>query len=191
MKTPTRVSLLMRLRDRDDVEAWDQFHRLYGPLLYRYARARGLSPEDIEDVRSSCYETIVQQLHDFRYDPNKGRFKAWLRTLVNRRIVDLFRKRREIRAASQALKQLPADHAGPDEIWDEQWKHQHLRYAVEQIRGDVSPQTFKIFSLLVLQGRSVAEVCAELDVKPNLCYKARQRVLDRVREKMREIGYEE
>lgn len=191
MSMPTRASLLIRIRNRDDVDAWAQFHDLYGPLLYRYARARGLKREDIEDIRATCYEAIVRQIQDFRYDPAKGRFKAWLRTLVDRRITDLLRRRREHQAASQTLQRLPAREPPPEAIWDQQWARQHLKYCVEQVRGEVSPRTFKIFSLLVLRGRPVGEICGELGVAPNLVYKARQRVLERVREKMREIGYEE
>lgn len=191
MTLPTRASLLKRIQNHQDAEAWSQFQDIYGPLLFHYARARGLSREDIEDVQATCYEQIVQQIQDFKYDPSKGRFKAWLRTLVNRRVVDLLRKRREKNAATQTFRQLPAEDAAPDEIWERQWKQQHLKYCVEQIRGEVSPQTFKIFSLLVLKGCTVPDVCEQLDITPNLAYKARQRVLDRVREKMAEIGYEE
>lgn len=49
--TTTRATLLARLKNRSDAEAWSQFQKLYAPLLYRYARGRGLSREDAEDVR--------------------------------------------------------------------------------------------------------------------------------------------
>ena len=58
----TRASLLIRIKDPDANEAWSQFHDLYAPLIYRYARRRGLNRHEAEDVRSECYEAIVATL---------------------------------------------------------------------------------------------------------------------------------
>lgn len=46
----TRASLLLNLKNRSDAEAWSEFLKLYAPLLYRYARARGLSRNDAKEV---------------------------------------------------------------------------------------------------------------------------------------------
>lgn len=39
---PTMPSLLVRLRDHRDNRAWSEFVDLYAPLIYAYARKRGL-----------------------------------------------------------------------------------------------------------------------------------------------------
>ena len=39
---PTRPSLLRRIRDPGDTQSWRTFVDLYGPLIYRHARSRGL-----------------------------------------------------------------------------------------------------------------------------------------------------
>ncbi|MFM8271793.1 MAG: hypothetical protein ACKODX_05605 [Gemmata sp.] len=38
----TRVTLLTRLKDGRDADAWREFVQLYGPVVYRFARNRGL-----------------------------------------------------------------------------------------------------------------------------------------------------
>jgi RNA polymerase sigma-70 factor, ECF subfamily len=38
----TRPSLLARIRDQRDTEAWSQFAAIYSPLVYRFVRRRGL-----------------------------------------------------------------------------------------------------------------------------------------------------
>ncbi len=187
----TRSTLLARIKNPRNTEAWAQFYELYAPLIYRYARARRLGREDAEDVRSKCYEAIVQQIKTFDYDRAKGGFKAWLRTLVNRRVVDLLRKKRERHAESEELRLLVAEEPTPDEIWERQWKHQHLKYCVEQIRTSMSQHYFEAFSKLVLEGWTVSEVCDHLGLSPNQVYKAKSRLLRRVRRKLAEIGYEE
>ena len=47
----TSASLLLRLKDRSDAEAWSEFHKLYAPLLYRYAQGRGLFGTKTSGVR--------------------------------------------------------------------------------------------------------------------------------------------
>ncbi len=180
----TRATLLIRIKNPRDTEAWAEFHDLYAPLLYRYARARGLSHEDAEDVRATCYETIVRQIRKFDYQREKGGFKAWLRTFVNRRVVDLFRKHRQPLAKSHELADLPAREGSPDDLWEEQWKQQHLCYCVEQVAKDVPETTYLAFQLLVRDHLGVEEVSHRLHLNANQVYKAKARVLELVRLKM-------
>lgn len=183
----TRATLLIRIKNPRDTQAWAEFHDLYAPLLYRYARARGLSHEDAEDVRATCYETIVRQIRQFDYQKEKGGFKAWLRTFVSRRVVDLFRQRRQPLADSQELAELPAREASVDELWEQQWRQQHLCYCVEQVANEVPDSTFQAFQLLVRDRCSVEDVSQRLGLNANQVYKAKARVLDLVRIKMAAI----
>ena len=187
----TRASLLVRIKDPGASDAWAEFHDLYAPLIYAYARRRGLSREDADDIRSECYRAIVQQIRTFEYDHAKGGFKAWLRTIVDRRIIDMFRKKREQQANTGILCDLEADHPSPDELFERQWRDQHLKHCVEQLRSEVTRTTFEAFSMVVIEGRPVAEVCDELGTNANQIYKAKARMLRRVREKMAEYGYAE
>jgi len=186
--TSTRASLLIRIKDPRDAAAWAQFHELYAPLLYKYARARGLSREDAEDIRATCYETIVARIKEFDYDKAKGGFKAWLRTLVSRRVIDLLRKRREGRADTAALGGLADAEPTPDEVWEKHWKNHHLKYCVEQVRREFSAIQFQAFEMLVLKEQTVEQVCEELGLNSNQVYKAKSRVLQKIRAKMAEIG---
>lgn len=186
----TRASLLVRIKDPNAAEAWSEFHELYAPLIYGYARRRGLNRDEADDVRSECYKAIVQQIRTFDYDHAKGGFKAWLRTMVDRRVIDLFRKKRERQANTGDFQQLEAGHPSPAEVWELEWKNQHLKHCVELLRSEVSQTTFQIFSMVVVQGRPVAEACDELGLSANQVYKARARMLRRVREKLAEFGCE-
>jgi RNA polymerase sigma-70 factor (ECF subfamily) len=80
----TRVTLLLRLRDRTDALGWKEFHERYGELLYRYARRRGASAVDAEDVVQDIELSLLKAMDGFEYDASKGRFRAYLRTAVVR-----------------------------------------------------------------------------------------------------------
>ena len=46
----TRQTLLIRLRDLKDVEAWGTFYEVYLPMIQRYCRSVGLQEADAADI---------------------------------------------------------------------------------------------------------------------------------------------
>jgi len=184
----TRASLLIRVKNRADGCAWEEFHQLYAPLLYRYARARGLDHQDAEEIRDECLLIIARKIGAFEYDKRKGGFKNWLYTIASGKVIDLLRSGRMPVANSHDMNGLSDPAATPDEAWERQWKDRHLRYCVEQVRGSVSEANYRAFHLLVLEGCSVEEVCTSLDMNANRVYKAKSRVLRVVRCKLAELA---
>lgn len=181
---PTRTSLLLRVKDPRDDAAWREFHELYAPLLYAYARARGLNHDDAEDVRSTCLEALVRQLPTFQYEKARGGFKAWLRTMVQRRVVDLLRRRHDRPAESQDLEQIADRDPPPDDLWEKSWRQRHLAYCVERVRLQVPDATYRAFRMLLDENLPVPDICSKLQITANQVYKAKARVLELVRQEM-------
>lgn len=176
--------MLARLRNRSDAEAWAEFHKLYAPLLYRYARGRGLSRADAEEVRDQCLEVVTRKIGDFEYDKRKGSFKNWLYRMAYRKCIDLMRRGREKPAGSWAGGDLPGSDPTADEIWERHWQQEHLKYCVEQVRESVSEMNHQVFCMLLFEACSVEDVCGRLGLNANQVYKAKSRVLQRVRQLM-------
>ncbi len=61
--TSTRISLLKRVKDPDDAAAWREFHALYAPLLFRYARARALALDADALSKQGAHIDTVEQAH--------------------------------------------------------------------------------------------------------------------------------
>ncbi|MFQ5502175.1 MAG: RNA polymerase sigma factor [Phycisphaerae bacterium] len=85
----TRPSLLCRILDPAGDAAWRMLDEIYRPMLQRFAMSRGLQPVDAEEIAQQCMTSIHKHIESFRYDPEKGRFKAWLRTMANNRVRNL------------------------------------------------------------------------------------------------------
>src|SRR6266404_1096886 len=100
----TRASLLVRLRDRLDDEAWREFVRLYAPVVYRFARRRGLQDADAADVMQEVLRSVSASVGAF--DPRLGLFRSWLFTLAHRRLHDFAQKRQRQDPAGQATVQI-------------------------------------------------------------------------------------
>jgi|WetSurMetagenome_2_1015567.scaffolds.fasta_scaffold82303_2 RNA polymerase sigma factor (sigma-70 family) len=184
----TRITLLRRVKDPDDAAAWREFHALYAPLLFRYARARGLSVADAEEVRDQCLATLSRAMAKFDYDRDKGRFRNWLRRIVNNRVANFVRVHRERIAESHEARALPDPQPSPDDLWEREWRYQHLLHCVEQVRDVVSERSYCAFRMLLVDECPVSEVCARLDMNANQVYVAKSRVLQRVRRKLEELG---
>src|SRR5688572_28640893 len=96
--TPTtRASLLLRLRDSQDHEAWVEFVSLYEPVAYRLLRRHGLQDADTREVMQDLFLAVGRSID--RWDPAKerGSFRGWLRR-VARNLVINWLKQRERRA---------------------------------------------------------------------------------------------
>src|SRR5262245_32982810 len=77
----TSISLLERLRQPQEEQAWRRFVDLYTPLLYFWARRTGLQEADAADLVQQVLAILVRKLPEFSYDREKS-FRNWLRTVT-------------------------------------------------------------------------------------------------------------
>lgn len=183
----TRHSLLLRLKTDGDGSAWAEFDAIYRPMLRRVARARGLGESDAEDVVQHCLLAVVRHIKSFEYDRNKGRFKSWLCTLINNRVRELHRERPSVGIASMAVESAPAREPAPDEVFEQAWMQEHLRFALEQIRHEITPVAYGAYRSHVLDGGAVEAVCAEYSLTPAQLYKVKWRVTQKLESRLRDL----
>lgn len=183
----TRASLLLRIRDREDSAAWEAFDAIYRPMLCRFARSRGLGEADTEDVVQQCMASIQAHIEGFDYDPDKGRFKSWLRTMVNNRIRNLLRDRREKQADTREFENVLDPTDTPEEAFERLWMQQHLWHCLRQIQAEVEQTTFKAYQYYVIEQRPIGEVCGELNLTTNQVYTIKWRLTEKVSAKMKEL----
>ncbi len=184
----TRKTLLARVRDTADREAWEEFFALYAPLLEGYARSHGLGPADAAEVRDQCLEVVARRMPDFRYAREAGSFKSWLYRIARDRTVDCLRRPRHPQPETAALEALPASDESPDVAWERTWREEHLRYALTQALRGESPATRRVLELSLKDERPLEEIRALTGLNANQVYKARSRVLRRVREVLGRLG---
>jgi RNA polymerase sigma-70 factor (ECF subfamily) len=179
--------MLLRIRDRSDSGAWQTFDAIYRPMLQRFAQARGLSPADAEEIAQQCLAVIADRIVEFSYDPQKGRFKSWLRTLVNNRVRNLLRDRREQQGQTADFAEVQQREPSPDEAFDRIWMEEFLWHCLRDLRAEVEETTFRAFQAYVIEQRPIEEVCAELKLTPNNVYTIKWRLTERVAARMREL----
>lgn len=187
MMQTTRASLLVRVKDKKDSAAWREFDGIYRPMLHRFATARGLDHASAEDVVQHCMAAIAGHIASFDYDPRKGRFKGWLRTLVNNRVRNLLRNRHEEVAESKDFKRDQQQEPSPEAVFDRLWMEEHLRHCLQLVRDEVGLSTIQAFQHYVVEEWPVERVCEEMKMTANQVYKIKWRVTQKLSEKMKEL----
>ncbi len=190
MDSPTtRLSLLSRVRDVADAEAWGEFEQRYSNLVLRYGLARGLQFADAEDVRQLVFLRLAQYLRRFDYAPQRGRFRSYLGAIVRNVISSLAgcpaRRPQAVDDAEGWLQGLPDPRAEePDECWEQEWVHHHCRLALDGVRRELDPRSVDVFEEL-LAGADAAAVASRRGLTLGAVVKIRQRVRARMQELIR------
>ena len=183
----TRGSLLARVKDPADASAWREFDRLYRPLLKRYAETFPLAPTDVEDVVQDCMGAVSRHIREFDYDPAKGRFRGWLRTVVNNRVRSVLRGTRELTLGTDALKRLEGNEPSPDVQFEKVWQEEHVRFALDEIRQAARDADFVAFTRYAINGEATGPICADLSLTPGQLYKIKWRIMRDLSARLKEL----
>jgi RNA polymerase sigma-70 factor (ECF subfamily) len=198
METPpsTRPSLLLRIRDAGDKDAWLQFVDLYAPLVYRLARRRRLQDADAADLTQDVMQAVSGAAQRLEYDPQRGSFRAWLFTVARNRLNNflLASKRRAEHAGTPSAQELLDEQPAREHeeaIWEQEYEQRLFDWAAEQVRGNFQNSTWQAFWRTAVEGHAPAAVAAELGLSVGAVYIAKSRVLARLREHIRRIQGDE
>lgn len=192
LSVSTQPSLLVRLRDPRDHEAWARFVDLYAPLVYGYLRRRQLQDADAADLTQDVLRQVAGAAATFSYDRSKGTFRSWLFTIVRNRLTDHLRRVAANILGSAGLSDwrqiqerlITPNSAADSAEWDAAWRRQLFQTAAQQVQADFSAVTWQAFWQTAVDGRPGQEVAAELGLSIAAVYLAKSRVMKRVKEQI-------
>jgi RNA polymerase sigma-70 factor (ECF subfamily) len=188
----TRPSLLVRLRNSADQQAWEQFVDLYAPTIYGYARKHRLQDADAADLTQDVLRRVANRMGGFSYDPRCGSFRGWLFTVVRNRLHDFLAQRNGRCQASgdPAVQQLLDRHAAPSDEESAEWQREYRRslftWASDRVRPLVQETTWQAFWQTAIEGKKPQDVADSLSLSLAAVYLAKSRVIARLRAVIRE-----
>lgn len=185
----TTETVLARLRDFDNRDAWDSFTDRFRRPVVSFARSMGLPPADAEDVAQETLIAFAEAYRQGKWDPAKGRLSRFLFGIAYRQAL---RARRQAnlrlgdaarvgQAESHFWSHIP-DEATASGIWDTEWEQIVLDQCLQQVKSEVEPETYRAFELTVCEERAPTDVAAELGIAIKSVYNAKHRILKRLRE---------
>lgn len=180
----TSLTLLDRLRRPDDHAAWEQFVRLYAPLLLSWARRQGWQDADADDLAQDVLIKLIRLLPTYECG-NGQSFRGWLRTVTVNQARD-FRRRKATRQLPSTGEDRDVDVAVESGLGFEEAEYRQALVArgLELIRPEITDSTWAAFEEFMIRNRSVDDVAASLGVSVNAVYMARHRVLARLRQEL-------
>lgn len=184
----TPYSLIERLGRSDNKADWDRLVGLYAPLLRTWVRRHVPQEADAEDIVQDVLAVVVAKLRSFKHNGSDGAFRSWLRTILVYRLKTFWRQKQRspLAGGDERFTQMLREMEEPQSELARRLDEEHDRFIaarlLEQIRPEFTPATWAAFHRYVIDGRSPANVAAELGVSTNVVFIARSRILRRLRE---------
>jgi RNA polymerase sigma-70 factor (ECF subfamily) len=191
----TRTTLLLRLRDAGDQQAWNEFAAIYEPLVYRLARGAGLQHADALDLCQEVLLAVAGAIDRWTPDPELGKFRSWLYRVARNLTINALARpsRRPLGAGGTTMVNILASQpdlnvAGSDaEQFDSEFRRAAFAWAAQQVRRECQPQTWQAFWLTAVEGSDVESVAARLRLSIGSVYAARSRIMARLRRKVEQF----
>jgi RNA polymerase sigma factor (sigma-70 family) len=190
----TPPTLIRRVQENQP-DAWDSFVRIYRPLLCRWAQRRlRVPPADVENAVQNVLLRLLGKVRE--YQPERGRFRAWLLTLTRNTVTDFWRRKQHQIGEGvggsghrQQMEEVAATGEEPGEAERRAECRELVRRALDELRRAtrLQPQTLRAFRLFVLEGQPASAVAAELGVETDAVYVAVGRVKARLQKLFAEV----
>ncbi len=133
----------------DAQEALERLCRTYWYPLYAFVRLKGYAPEDAKDLTQAFFERFLQRHYVKEAVREKGRFRTFLLTILQRFICDEFDRATAAKRGG-GLPVVPLDTAGaealldhaaascqsPEAIFERTWAHTVVQTCVERLRAE-------------------------------------------------------
>ena len=189
----TRESLIIRMRNPSDRDAWEQFARIYRPVVYRLARRRGLQDADAQDLSQRVLIAVASAIPNWKQTTPKTRFRHWLRHVAKNEVLKVLTRQPRDRAhggsgLTQLLNSRLDDQSVIEHEIELEYRRQLVRRAAEIVRSRADETTWLAFSMTMVDDISIADAAKQLGCSEGVVYAARSRIVKRLRETVRKMG---
>jgi RNA polymerase sigma-70 factor (ECF subfamily) len=190
----TRWTLIARLKNREDGEAWEEFMEIYTPVVYSFLRRSKLQDADANDVTQDVFSSVFRFIDRFRCEPSDGSFRGWLRKVTWSRLIEFCRRRkRQIPGSGdtgvhELIQRIP-ERSEDEDAWEQDYQKSVLHWAANKIRPAFTGPTWDAFWRTAINGEDAQAVAKSLDISKGAVYIAKSRVKKKLVETIR--GFED
>jgi RNA polymerase sigma-70 factor (ECF subfamily) len=138
-------------------------------------------PHEVDDRVQDVYCKLVERLKTFEYDPARGRFRGWLKTLTQRLMADL---KRAIRPTSSEGQDSLDEAEAREDLFKRlaaEYDLELLETAKESVRSRVLDRTWSAYVETAERGRKPSEVARQLHMSAGAIYQARYNVISELK----------
>lgn len=189
-------TLLTRLRNPADQQAWQDFVQLYQPLIVRFAMNRGLQEADANDISQRVLWTVARAAESFQVGKQHGSFRGWLATVTTNATLNLVQRESKHRGSGRTsmwelIEQVAEPSAELSAAWRDERRMALFRAATQQVRSKFTDDVWALFWRTAIEGEAIDAVASELGKSIGAAYAARSRVLAAIRKTVTAIELKE
>lgn len=186
----TSVSLILRVANQNDIDAWQKFAEIYQPLVYRIAIAKGLQSADAEDLVQDVMTRVARSVNKWDPASERGTFRGWISTIARNLVIDFLRKKKNKPLTSERteirrLVESVADATDENRYFELEYERQLFINAAREIRGHFADKTWTAFWDTAVKNERVESVARRLGISAGAIYVARSRVMARLKKQVR------
>jgi len=180
----TRQTLLMRVKNQDDEQAWNEFVSYYRTFIKVILKYLHVSENDVEDLSQEVLLKIWKGLAKLNYDSEKARFRTWMNKVIRNAVIDFQRSRnRKVKTVNNQNEfytdNFPLDNDEFSKIIDKEWRAHITNLALENIRSSFNGNAMSVFDMC-LDGLPTNSIAEKLDLAEASVYKLRRRVEEKL-----------
>ncbi|UDQ98605.1 sigma-70 family RNA polymerase sigma factor [Lentisphaerota bacterium WC36G] len=185
-KCMTRITLIERVRDKNDEESWQEFVEYYKNFIFILLKHFSVGDNDIDDLMQIVQLKLWNGISNYQQHKNNAKFRTWLGTVV-RNVVFTYNKSQSKhynQRVGDDLNDLEflLEHKNEDQfeqIIEHEWKNYITTLAMENIKEFFSGKAIDVFTMTV-KGLSADEIAQKLQMKVESVYVLRNRVKERL-----------
>jgi len=194
----TNVTLLQRVKNQHDDQSWEEFNEYYRPYIYMITKGLNMQHDDAKEITQLILIKLWKNLPTFDYNPDKGYFRGWLRTVtVNmvRNFVASKAYKQEslegIQESNESLPDLDRDFSESEieRIADEEWEVYISQLAWSNVKDVFEENVQEVYRLLC-EGMECDAIGEKLGIKRNTVYVYRKRIQEKLFREIRRLNRE-
>ena len=176
---PTRQTLLLKIKNQYDDDSWTEFIQYYQGFIKSVLIRSGVHNSDVEDMSQTLVLKLWKKLPDFNYQPQKGLFKAWLKTIIRNSVSDYFKT-----AAKENNVAYEESTVDINTAYDEEWMVYIAELAWKNIQNKFEDKVLTIYARLA-KGESPEVIAQETKLVRGSVYVYKERVQKALRREIR------
>lgn len=171
-----------------DPGAWERIVKLYGPIIYRWARRAGLQSADSADVVQEVFRAVALYIAEFEAERTAEGFRGWLWTITRNTLTDHFRKQGGAPTSGDDAFEATVAHEPefpePDDLHSPSPDVAMVHRVLHNVRPDFDDTTWDAFWQMTVLNRTSAETAESLGMSKSAVRQAKYRILKRLREEL-------
>lgn len=188
---PTRQTLIQKICNQYDDEAWEDFVSLYKSYIYIVIRKMNIPHDQVADLLQDILLKLWNRLPEFKYEPKKSKFRTWLNRITKNHVLNFIRNEsnRQNKHDQAGLNMPKVSENEIDKIMTSEWQNFIANKAMEHVKKAFSGKAIEVFERS-LKGEDISQISLVLEIEESSVYKLRSRVKETLKQEIMQLKHD-